>query len=221
MPLNGFLFNTIRNNDTICEGQVPVLLKASSPKGGNGFYDFSWEQSIDSINWTSAQGSASLTEFQPVALDIPTWYRRIVTSDTIADTSRVIKVYVYPSIANNSITGTDTICYGLEGSALNGTLPAGGNNTYTYIWQVSNDLATWTDAASPMASNMPFEPGILIETENFRRVVKSTAYCSDTSNSIIITVLPSLTGNVLQHLTLLFAVTRKQEFLMHFNLQAG
>lgn len=196
MPLNGFLFNTIRNNDTICEGQVPVLLKASSPKGGNGFYDFVWEQSTDSLNWTAAQGTAILTALQPVALDISTWYRRIVTSDTIADTSRVIKVFVYPSIENNTIAGTDTICYGLEASQLNGTLPAGGNNTFTYHWQADTGQDTWSDATAPYSSNMPFEPGSLTATTYYRRVVKSTAYCSDTSNSVTVTVLPSLTDNI-------------------------
>ena len=196
MPLNGFLFNTIKGVDTLCAGQVPALLTGSQPKGGDGNYSFAWEQSTDQVNWINAVGTSSLLNMQPEALFATTYYRRIVLSDTIVDTSRVVEIFVYPDISNNSISGSDTICYGLNATALTGLQPAGGDNSYTFQWQLSTDLSGWNNTGVPQNSNDPFDPGALTVTSYYRRVVTSTAYCADTSNNITITVLPSITNNV-------------------------
>ena len=80
-PLTGFLFNSIRGVDTLCAGQIPNQLTGSQPKGGNGIYDFQWEQSTDMVNWIPALGTAALRTLTPPALSQTTWYRRIVSSD--------------------------------------------------------------------------------------------------------------------------------------------
>jgi gliding motility-associated-like protein len=191
LPLNGFLFNSIRGTDTVCAGQVPNNLTASQPKGGNGIYDHTWQQSTDSINWVNVPGLPLLRTFQPEALTQTTWYRRIVTSDTIADTSRVIKIFVYPAIGNNSITGADSICYNSNAKPVNGSTPTGGNNTYNYFWQESNNQTNW----DTVGRDVSFDPAILTSSTYYRRLVTSTAYCYNTSNTVLITVLPSISGN--------------------------
>ena len=199
VPLTGFLFNSIRGTDTICEGQLPNIFTASKPKGGNGIYTWSWQQSTDKSSWANATGTATMLSFQPLPLNQTTYYRRIVNSVNpvtladINDTSRVLEVFVYPSIANNSILGTDTICYNLKAKALNpGLSPlTGGNNTYTYAWQHSTDMVNWTTAGTGSS----FDPGSLTETVFFRRIVNSAIYCSDTSTHVTVTVLPSISGN--------------------------
>jgi gliding motility-associated-like protein len=196
-PLTGFLFNTIRGIDTLCAGQIPNLLTASQPKGGNGEYEWQWEQSPDKINWIAAAGASDLRSLQPPALTNTMYYRRIVTSDygVIIDTSRILEVYVYPDISNNQITGTDTICFNLNAKPITGTLPTGGNNMYTYQWQNSSDQTNWENSISETTSNEPFNPGVLTESTYFRRLTTSTAYCTDTSNMVTITVIPSITNN--------------------------
>jgi gliding motility-associated-like protein len=197
VPLTGFLFNTIRGIDTICESQLPGILTASKPKGGDGNYTFVWQQSTDNLNWLPAIGEDEPRSFIPVALNQTTYYRRIVSSqspltmEAIHDTSRVIEVFVYPAIANNSISGTDTICYNNDAKILTGSAPAGGNSIYSYFWQMSSDLIQWNNTGN--APN--YDPTQLTASTSYRRIINSTAYCSDTSNYIKIAVLPSITGN--------------------------
>ena len=200
-PLTGFLFNSIRGVDTLCYGQTPNLLTGSQPKGGDGTYTWQWEQSIDQAVWVPAQGTATLRSIQPPALTQTTWYRRIVNStstvtwEAIADTSRILEVYVYPAITGNSITGTDTICYNVNGKPITGTFPAGGNSSYSYQWQHSANLTSWTNSVPALTANDPLDPGVLTATRYYRRLVTSTAWCFDTSNSVTITVLPLISNN--------------------------
>jgi gliding motility-associated-like protein len=196
LNLTGFLFNSIRGIDTICAGQIPNKIKGSHPKGGDGTYTWQWEQSLDSLNWVPAIGTSYRDSIRPPALTQTTFYRRIVRSldknlDPITDISRVLKIYVYPVITNNIISGTDTICYNLPAKTLTGTTPVGGNNVYNYQWQFSEDQSTWNNGGTLDS----LSPGPLQQSLYFRRQVTSTAYCAHTSNSVKITVLPSITNN--------------------------
>jgi gliding motility-associated-like protein len=196
-PLTGFLFNTIRGTDTVCAGQIPNMLIASQPKGGDGTYLYFWEQSTNNVIWSEANGNGiTMRTFQPSALNQTTWYRRVVTSDGIFDTSRVVKIFVYPAIGNNSITGTDTICYDSSAKLINGTFPNGGNNaSYGYQWQLSNNQSAWVNSGTVLTTNIPLNPGRLTDSKYYRRIVTSTAYCRDTSNAIKVTVLPLIANN--------------------------
>jgi gliding motility-associated-like protein len=199
MPLTGFLFNTIRGTDTICSMQTPGVITASKPKGGNGIYSYSWQQSTDQVNWSSASGTSDLLSLQPGALNQTTYYRRIVNSinpvtfEAINDTSRILEKFVYPAIGNNSILGTDTICYNSDAKPVKGNISplTGGNNSYGYIWQQSTDLLSWNISGT----NSSYDPSILTTTTSFRRIVNSTRYCSDTSSHVTITVIPAIGAN--------------------------
>lgn len=195
LPLNGFLFNTLRGKDTICAGQIPGLITGSQPKGGDGQYAYVWEQSTDNSSWMPAIGGTniSLLSFQPPALTQTTWYRRIVTSDTIVDMSRGLEIFVYPAIGDNLITGEDTICYNINAQPLHGIVPtpSGGNGSYNYRWEESYDQVIWNLAGT----DTNFDPGNLTDTTFYRRVVNSTAWCSDTSNTWDIVVLPGIENN--------------------------
>lgn len=194
-PLTGFLFNSVHGKDTICAGQTPNLLTASQPKGGDGTYIFLWEKSTDNANWTDASGT-QLRTFQPPALNQTTWYRRIVTSNGVFDTSRVIQVFVYPVISNNTIYGIDTICYNNHAKLITAAQPTGGNNaSYIYQWQSRDSESIWSNMGATRTSNTPLDPGVLTKTMYYRRLVSSTAYCADTSNTDKITVLPSILNN--------------------------
>lgn len=197
VPLTGFLFNSIRGVDTICESQVPNVLTASKPKGGDGEYSFKWQQSTDKINWSDANGVEELRSFAPAALNQTTYFRRIVSSrnpvtfEQINDTSRIVEIFVYPAIDNNLISGIDTICFNSDAKILTGAPVTGGNGIFSYTWQSSADLNEWNDEI-----NTPdFDPSRLTVSTSFRRIVNSTAYCSDTSSSVEIAVLPPIDNN--------------------------
>ncbi len=194
--LTGFLFNSIRGVDTICAGQIPNKIKGSHPKGGDGNYEWGWQQTTDNVNWVTAIGTSYRDSIRPPALTQTTRYRRWVksvdkNSNPINDTSRVLEIYVYPAISNNIISGTDTICYDLPAKTLTGTNPAGGNSIYKYQWQYSTDQAAWNNGGTLDS----YSPGPLQQSQYFRRQVTSTAYCAHTSNTVKITVLPSITNN--------------------------
>ncbi|MBN1158923.1 MAG: gliding motility-associated C-terminal domain-containing protein [Bacteroidales bacterium] len=196
MPLTGFLFNTIRGRDTLCAGQVPEMLTGTQPKGGDGFYSYLWEQSTDQTTWISAIGIPELTSFQPEALYQTTYFRRIVNSVDIADTSRMVEIFVYPAISNNIISGTDTICYEDHADQLTGLLPLGGNGEFEYQWQISENLSDWSNTGNLLYVNDPHDPGVLTSSSYYRRLVNSTEYCQDTSVYVTITVLPEITNNL-------------------------
>jgi gliding motility-associated-like protein len=194
--LTGFLFNSIRGTDTICAGQIPNKIKGSHPKGGDGTYTWFWQQTTDHLNWVAAIGTSARDSIRPPALTQTTSYRRIVRSldknlKIISDTSRILEIYVYPAITNNVVSGTDTICYNLPAKTLTGTIPAGGNSSYQYQWQFSTDQTIWNNGGTLSS----YSPGPLQQSLYFRRQVTSTAYCAHTSNSVKITVIPSITNN--------------------------
>ena len=198
LPLNGFLFNTIRGADFICQGQQPKPITGSQPKGGTGSYLYKWEQSTDNNSWSQATGTGTFDkDFQPSNLDTTTYFRRIVTLEdlTQSDTSKSVTVLVYPKISNNNIYGTDTICYNITPLPVTGDNPAGGDGVnYTYQWEHSTNLSAWTPETAT-SSNQPYIPGQLTVTQYYRRYVTSTAYCSDYSDTVTITVLPVIGNN--------------------------
>jgi gliding motility-associated-like protein len=196
--LNGFLFNTIHGKDTVCAGLQPKLIKGSSPKGGDGNYAYKWEQSPDEITWATATDTWDQKNYQPPALTQTTYYRRIVTSEEIVDSSMSVKIYVYPAITGNTIAGTDTICYNLPAGQLIGTTPpalSGGNGSFAYQWFNSPNGTTWDIISQGNATSANYDPGQLTATRLYRRVVQSTPYCSHTSSPVTVTVLPSITLN--------------------------
>ena len=48
-----------------------------------------------------------------------------------------VTLTIVPVIANNSVAAAQTICYNTTPANLTGTLPTGGDNTYTYLWESS------------------------------------------------------------------------------------
>ncbi|TWV96314.1 hypothetical protein [Chitinophaga pinensis] len=70
------------------------------------------------------------------SLSQTTYFRRITRSASCADVnSNVLTVTVNPSLSNNTIAASQTICSGSTPAALTGSTPAGGNGTYTYAWK--------------------------------------------------------------------------------------
>jgi gliding motility-associated-like protein len=198
LPLNGFLFNVLYGGDTICQWQVPGTITASQPKGGDGSYSYQWIKSIDESTWAPAEGTNNLISLSPVALDTTTYFRRVVSStnpidmSTITDSGKMVRVLVYPTIKNNYINVTDTICKNVVPQKLGGGRLSGGNDTYTYEWEYSEDLAAWQHASNDSAF---YEPLALDATRYYWRIVTSAGVCTDTSEIDTITVLELITNN--------------------------
>jgi gliding motility-associated-like protein len=198
LPLNGFLFNNIYGVDTICSGQVPDMIVGSQPKGGSGSYEYNWIQSTDKQTWDSAIGTSNLLVLSPDTLDTTTYFRRVVRSThpiyktEFTDSGKIIEIFVYPSIKNNELYVTDTICYNVVPQQITGGTVTGGEGTYQYNWQKSTNLTDWFTVSADSA----FTEGALTNTAYYKRIVSSAQVCVDTSETDTITVLPTIKNNV-------------------------
>ncbi|NOR34908.1 MAG: hypothetical protein GQ579_09525, partial [Bacteroidales bacterium] len=102
-PLRGFLFNPVPSEFTICSDQDPEPIVTSEPKGGDGTYTYQWLDSSKVQNsWEIITGATS-RDYDPDPLSDTIYYRRIVNSIGLIDTSFRIAVYVHPAITGNTI----------------------------------------------------------------------------------------------------------------------
>ncbi|KAB1158377.1 hypothetical protein F7018_09375 [Tenacibaculum aiptasiae] len=99
-------------------------------------------------------------------------------------------------ILNNKISGNQTIKAGKSASVLTGTMPTGGNGSYSFQWQ-KQSLGERVYTNIPGATSKDFNPGILNKTTYFRRIVKSYGFNNTVSNQVLITVEIPLANNVI------------------------
>jgi hypothetical protein len=106
------------------------------------------------------------------------------------------------NIANNNITGNQTVCNGVTPTNLLGSMPTGGSGVYQYLWIASTTNATAGYAAAAGVNNAQnFQPSLLNTTTWYRRLVISGSY-TDTSASVQVTFANSLTLSVVGSLNL-------------------
>nr|MCU0422581.1 hypothetical protein [Bacteroidia bacterium] len=195
--------NTASGTQTICSGSTPTVLTGSTPTGGNGSsYTYAWISSTTSSTngFAAAGGTNNTQDYSPAALTQTTWFRRIVSSGACnADTSAAVLVIVTNAIANNIVSGAQTICSGTTPTALTGSTPTGGNDSsYTYAWIISTTSATTGYSAAVGTNNTQnYSPVALTQTTWFRRIVNSGACSADTSVAVAITVNPIIAGNTI------------------------
>ena len=188
--------NQIGSNQTLCSGNVPQPLQGTTPSGGNGAYVYLWLESLDQINWSTASGNNSLSNYTPPALIVSKWYKRIVISGGCAnDTSLAVSIQIVPRIGNNLIGNQQTICQGQLFQPLTGSLPTGGTGVYTYQWQSSVNQLFWAstgiltkDGGTPIISN---------GTVGFRRIVFNSVCSSDTSSIVSLHQQALIAGNLI------------------------
>ncbi|WP_299818112.1 PKD domain-containing protein [uncultured Pontibacter sp.] len=175
--VNGVIANnSISSPQTICTGTVPAALSGTAPTGGDGTYSYRWEISTNGPTgiFTAAPGDNSKQGYEPGPLTKTTWYRRVVQSGGCADLSSAIEVKVNEKISNNAISADQIVCKGSDAATLNGSLPTGGNGTYTYVWEVSTLSATdgFTQATGT-SNGQHYSPSTLTQTSWYRRRVIS------------------------------------------------
>ena len=204
--LNGFLFNTVVTLesgfllDSICEGEIPPQLMASTPVGGTAPLTTYWEKSYNEADWVPVSGTVSGNIFTPDQAETATlWIRRRIVDNSvpvIEDISKPVKITVHPSIVNFEIAhdSGDTICYNQDVEIIEPVVPVpgGGNSIYSYEWHSGSDGVIFDSA--PLGSGTSYDPPALEATTWYRRTVRSGA-CVDSSSAVRITVLPLITGN--------------------------
>ncbi len=194
----GIVNNTITASQSICSGNTPTPLTGSTPTGGTGSFTYSWLASTTSANtgFAVASGTSSGINYSPSALTQSTWYRRLVLSGSLVDSSAAIKITANTVITNDSITsGSQIICNGSIPTTLTGSTPAGGDGaSYSYKWLRSTTSAlTGYTSAGLNDSAINYTSTAISANTWFRRRVISGLCASDTSPAISITANPLTT----------------------------
>lgn len=192
IPVPAIINNVISSNQTIQEGAFASNLFGTAPSGGLGTFTYEWQKKEGNGNWTSISG-ATLPSYSPGMLLYTTKYRRIVRSGSAADNISneiTITVNPAPALLNNTITQI--------GSEINGSLPSGGLNTYSYKWiiYVSELEDSWAISGNSINNviSQDFYNLADYNTIYIARVVTSGRQ-STTSNYIHINPIPNITQN--------------------------
>lgn len=181
------------NDTTICTGAIPNLLHGGEPSGGTGIpgdYAFRWSSSPDNISWTVISVSGNDIDYQPGVLTATTYYRRRVVSGECSAESGALRINVLPLIANNTISGNQTVCMDDAPAPLTQSSTAalsGGAGTYSYLWEESTDGIAWIPAAGTNnASSGSYQPPPMTIAVKYRRTVSSGPgnCCTSVSNSV-------------------------------------
>ena len=176
--------------EPICEGSSPGEITGSLPGSDTGTFTYLWESSTTNATsgFTVSSGINNQKNYTPGNLSKTTWFRRNVTSGGCESTSRVMVIYVMPAITNNNISAPQTIGAGETPATLKGSNPAGGNGSYTYLWERSTTNATAGFSACSGTNNaVNYSPPALTQTTWFRRTVISGG-CTDVSGAVQITI---------------------------------
>lgn len=198
--LNSIGNNLITSGQTICAQQTADTLRGTVITGGDPIkIRYRWEMKTSASAWDSIHSyPAAYRNFAGGAMYDTTWYRRWVFSgigDACQDISNQLVVNVQPRISHAGVFGDTMICFGQNPLMLLAEYPQGGagTGTYAFTWQVSANNVTWSNA--PGTFNQPqYDPDTLRSSRYFRRRIQS-GVCDSISRSVVISVLPSISGN--------------------------
>ena len=179
---------------TLCNGGTPARLVGSLPSGGINSYAYLWLSSTDNTTWNQVP-TATLRDYNPPSLTVPTYYKRqVISGACLVVSTTTVNVNILPLITNNTISGTASVCKNLKPTIITGGALSGGGGTgsYTYLWQESiNGGATW-NPASLVNNASDYQPPALSVPTKYRRYVTSGLKntCQSTSNIFDISIDP-------------------------------
>ena len=185
---NIFGLDAIADTALCFNGDPNPIEGTTALTGGDGSYAYEWLENTTGT-WVPATGLNTNYNYDPVALQQTTIYRRIVLSGECIDTTATeVTVSIYPLITNNIITPGQVECYGEPGSVITGTALSGGKpaDTPRFEWLESTDMTGWITVGGDVQD---LNPGIITQDKYFRRIVKSGELdcCIDTSSVVTVT----------------------------------
>lgn len=188
---------------SLCGSGDPGLISGSTATGGTGTPSYQWQSSIDGTNYTNIAVGGTSANYDPGAISVTTWYRRVVTSGACAvpNNSAAVKFTVYPLLTAGSIGADQIFCQTGTPLTITQLTPAGGGSSnYTYQWQSSTLSSTtgFTDIINANQASYSF-PAAINQTTYYRRTVNDpSSGCGPVnSNVVTITINPQITGNTL------------------------
>ncbi|MDR0790286.1 MAG: M6 family metalloprotease domain-containing protein [Bacteroidales bacterium] len=102
----------------------------------------------------------------------------------------------YPPVYNNTISDNQTLCSESVPTLVTGTMPTGGLDNFTYLWQQKGRTGSNWITADGINNTQNYQPPALMDSTFYRRIVISNGTIQDTSNIILMNVLVSRGGNL-------------------------
>ncbi|MDD2673678.1 MAG: T9SS sorting signal type C domain-containing protein [Flavobacterium sp.] len=108
--------------EPICSGNSVGVITGSTPTGGNGTYNYLWEQSTSVAGtYITVSGTSNAKDYTPGTLTATTYYRRTVTSGAYSDATIVIVPILSGPITAPVITSLCTNTLSVPASTIPGT----------------------------------------------------------------------------------------------------
>lgn len=168
----------------------------ANPSGGNSSYTYQWEVSDNNSSWSNISGATSKTYAASAtnsgSSNITKYYRVTVGGDGQSKTSDAVTIIYRPALVAGSIGGATTTYNG--GSVTLTANPSGGNGSYTYQWQYSDNNSTWNNisgATSKTYSTSNTNSGSSNITKYYRVTIGGDSQ-SKTSTSVSVAWRPAL-----------------------------
>ncbi|MEE1898785.1 hypothetical protein V1389_10585 [Flavobacterium rakeshii] len=181
---------SIGSDQTICNGDTPAQLTSVENGTGTGNVTYRWESSVNgNIGWTIISGANDAT-YQPDALTVTTYYRRITiaTSGTACESPATssVKITVNAAVTAGTIGNNQSICTDTAPAIIASTTDGTGTGSITYRWESSDDGSTgWTTIAGATAST--YQPGVLTASKYYRRITIATSglACESSASNVV------------------------------------
>ncbi len=203
VTVNDITAGIIEADQTICEGDDPIVFTEDTSTTADGTITYQWQSSTTAATgpFTDITGATTASYDSP-ALTQDTWFQRIDTStlNSIActATTNVVAVTIN-NITAGVIAADQTVCEGADPTAFTETTATVTNGTITYQWQSSTIAATGPFTDITGATNAIYDSSTLTQDTWFQRIDISTlngVICNATTNVIAITV-NNLTAGVI------------------------
>jgi PKD repeat protein len=189
---------------TICSGgDVAAFTNITSASGGAGVFTYTWQYTTNmgavagDGNWIDIPASNNAA-WDYGTLTTTTRFIRKAAEGTCTTPvySNILLVTVRPALQGGTIGSNQTVCFGTDVAAFtNIVAPSGGDNTFTYTWQYTTNMAAvpgdvnWTDISS--SNSIAYDYGTLsIQTRFLRKAVDISCNTPVYSNIITIGINP-------------------------------
>jgi PKD repeat protein len=132
--------NMILEDQTICTATAPDILTGSLPDGACGNFTYQWQKATDVQPVFANVPAANGQNYQPPAINVKTYFRRLVISDICEnDTSNVVTISLWPLPVANA--GMDQIISNGMTVNLSGTASGGTPPYASYRWEPAGQIA--------------------------------------------------------------------------------
>ena len=167
---------------SFCANGDPAEITGSTPTGGNGVYFYQWQSSTDGLNFVDIT-DANLINLDPSAINVTTYYRRIVTSlvCTVPLASNIIGINVLSAPAVPVLVSSNQTCSGSTASLS----IASPQQDITYNWYSVNTNGT------PLFTGVNFITPALTSNMTYYVVAVNNAGCASVRAPVNVVVAPA------------------------------